>query len=607
MKDRKTQQQATITEFFKDPSVKYIFTARNEPHRAVVVSNQSGNYQLYAVDFETNSKRQVTNSPQGTLFGSISANGEFIYILDNSDGSEHGHFKRVPFEGEKEINITPEYDNYFAYSVSDSDAGQVAAMRVAMEGKNSILASKQENGVYQSDEVYSTDNSLSEVVCAPNGDVVCSAETISNTEKKLVFFRLQDNVEIKYSKSFQDIEPLIFSANDKDSLLCLTQKEDWQRPCFYSLSTDSVKIIDHPAFNGDIWLLHWNEAGHKMILCDVYQAQQTLYLYSTDNKEIQEIGPKTGSFNFHFTSVAVCDDESIIVRWSDFNTSPQLLKIHADGHDKWSNLPEWSGTISSSYEVRSIHTNSSDKKPVQAWVVRPENSSRSIPFIIDIHGGPHGVTLDEFSPKAQAWLQNGFGYCGVNYRGSISFGKEFKERIYGDPGYWETEDVVAVHDWLVDNEFAQPKQIGLYGWSWGGYVALLALGKYPALWSVGIAGSAISDCIMQYEDEPAYFKAIDKERFEGTPETNQEQYIRSSPITYAENIQAPVLIIHGKNDVRCPPQQIKDFIKFLRENKKDILIKWFESGHVGQFTNTDLRSEIMNESIEFIKNKNSAE
>jgi len=602
MKTENTKKQAAVEAFFKDPSVKYIFAARNKPHRTVVVSNQSGNYQLYAVDFEANSKRQVTDSSQGTLFGSISANGEFVYILDSSDGSEHGHFKRVPFEGGKEIDITPEYDNYFAYSVSDSNDGQVAAMRVAMEGKNSILATKQENGVYQAKEIYSTDNSLSEVVCAPNGDIVCSAETVSDTEERLVFFRLQDNVEIRYSKSFQYIEPLIFSANDKDSLLCLTQKEGWQRPCFYSLSTDSVKIIDHSIFEGDIWLLHWNEAGHKMILCDVYQARQTLYLYSTDSKEIREIGPKTGSFNFHFGSAAMCEDGSIIVRWSDFNTSPQLLKIHADGYDKWSNLPEWSGTISSSYEVRSIHTNSSDKEPVQAWAVRPENSSESIPFIIDIHGGPHGVTLDEFSPKAQAWLQNGFGYCGVNYRGSISFGKTFKEKKYGNPGYWETEDVVAVHDWLVDNEYAQPNQIGLYGWSWGGYVALLALGKYPALWSVGIAGSAISDCIMQYEDEPAYFKAIDKERFEGTPKTNQEQYIRSSPITYAENIQAPILIIHGKNDVRCPPRQIKHLVKKLEKNEQKFQVEWFTSGHTGEFTNTTLRIRMIKKALRFTEN-----
>lgn len=131
-------------------------------------------------------------------------------------------------------------------------------------------------------------------------------------------------------------------------------------------------------------------------------------------------------------------------------------------------------------------------------------------------------------------------------------------------------------------------------------MALLALGKYPALWSRGIAGAAIADCVMQYEDEPAYFKAQDKERFGGTLETARARYVRSSPITYVDNMQAPILLLHGENDVRCPPRQIKHFVDRLKKLNKVVSIEWFTSGHTGEFTDTSLRIRLMDKVIRFV-------
>ncbi|MBT9148510.1 MAG: Dipeptidyl aminopeptidase BIII [Syntrophomonadaceae bacterium] len=232
------------------------------------------------------------------------------------------------------------------------------------------------------------------------------------------------------------------------------------------------------------------------------------------------------------------------------------------------------------------------------WIAQPKGVKHP-PFIIDVHGGPHGVISDEFSPEAHAWIENGFGYCAVNYRGSIGFGKKFERKIYGNPGYWEVEDIVAARNWLVRNNYANPKHITLYGWSWGGYVTLLAMGTYPALWSSGISGVGIADCLLQYEDEPAYFKAQDEERFRGTPETARSRYLRSSPITYVNHIQSPLLILHGENDVRCPPRQMKRFIDALEKNKKSFNVEWFKSGHVGGFTDTNLRVRLINKVIRF--------
>ena len=91
--------------------------ARASPNRALVVSNKSGIYELYAFDHISKSMRQVTNRPSGTVFGTISPDGRHIYYLDDKQGNETGHFIRVPFEGKQTPqDLTPSLPPYSTLS-----------------------------------------------------------------------------------------------------------------------------------------------------------------------------------------------------------------------------------------------------------------------------------------------------------------------------------------------------------------------------------------------------------------------------------------------------------------------------------------------------------
>lgn len=593
----------SLTQIFQEPSVQYTFAARNAHERAIIVSNRSGKYQLHAVDFTAGFERQITRKEHGKLFGSISPDGRYIYVLDDKKGDEHGHFLRIPFKKGKTLDVTPNIKQYFSYSISSSIDGKVLCFTVSLGNKNRILTtSENRSGNWTAHEVYSANTSLSESICSTDGKSICVAETDSDTKTNiLTLFPTTDNkIAPVRSRRFAAAIPLAFSRiSEHPAVLALVRTNDWYRPIMYDFARRHVVKIYHSSLIGDVWVLGWDEEREQMILCNTYQARQKLYLYNTRTHRPKRLGPRTGSFSYHFDSIVTLKDGSFVLKWQDFNTSPRLIKIHAPHYKTWKEISEWSNHTASKYVIENTWARSSDGQRVQMWVAQPRITNHPTPFIIDIHGGPHGVAGNEFSPEAQAWLANGFGYCAVNYRGSISFGKKFEEKIYGNPGHWEVEDVVAARNWLVKGGYADPKHIVLHGWSWGGYVTLLALGKYPNLWSGGIAGTAITDCIMQYEDEPAYFKAIDKKRFGGTPEENQKQYIRSSPITYLDNTKAPILIFHGSSDVRCPPRQIKYFEQHMRALRKDITVKWFSSGHTGEYTNTKLRVSLFAKALQF--------
>jgi dipeptidyl aminopeptidase/acylaminoacyl peptidase len=215
---------------------------------------------------------------------------------------------------------------------------------------------------------------------------------------------------------------------------------------------------------------------------------------------------------------------------------------------------------------------------IQAWLATPDGHG-PFPTIVHIHGGPEMVMTDSYSPESQMWLDHGFAFITVNYRGSTTFGRDFLEKIWFNPGTWELEDLVAARDYVVREGIADPEKVFLSGWSYGGYLTLYGLGVRPDLWAGGMAGVAVADWVSQYEDESEAMRAGDRAFFGGPPEEKMEAYVKASPITYVDRLQAPVLIIQGNNDTRCPARQIELYKAKAKEFGKWVEVHWFDAGH----------------------------
>jgi dipeptidyl aminopeptidase/acylaminoacyl peptidase len=189
--------------------------------------------------------------------------------------------------------------------------------------------------------------------------------------------------------------------------------------------------------------------------------------------------------------------------------------------------------------------------------------------------------MNWFDPESQTWIDHGFAFLTLNYRGSTTFGRDFQEKIWGDFGHWEVEDMAAAHAWLVQQGIAQADQIFLTGWSYGGYLTLLGLGKRPELWAGGMAGAAITDWRLNYEDQADTLRGYTVLALGGTPDEAPARYAASSPLSYAAQVNAPILIIQGRNDTRTPPRQVEIYATKLRELGKSITVHWHDTGHAG--------------------------
>lgn len=151
--------------------------------------------------------------------------------------------------------------------------------------------------------------------------------------------------------------------------------------------------------------------------------------------------------------------------------------------------------------------------------------------------------------------------------------------------------------------WAKEDEVIISGYSWGGFVTLLAMGKTPNEWAGGVAFVPIADWVKMFElrSMPNYLRALDTHLFGGTPQQKPDTYIAASPLTYVSNLQAPVYILAGTNDVRCPIEQVRSYVDRAQNEHKDVSLFEFESGHTGTFGNTATNIQLYNKIFDFVK------
>ena len=186
----------------------------------------------------------------------------------------------------------------------------------------------------------------------------------------------------------------------------------------------------------------------------------------------------------------------------------------------------------------------SDGAELYAAVYRPADSGMA-PVIVSVYGGPGPQMVNDswaqtVDLRAQLLAQHGFVVLKVDNRGSARRGLAFEAPIARSMGTVEVRDQVEGVRWLGTLGFADTSRVGIYGWSYGGYMALLALLTAPDVFKAGVAGAPVTF----YEGyDTAY-----TEKYMGTPADNPEGYRRGSPLTYVDQLRGKLLVIHGMID-----------------------------------------------------------
>ena len=370
--------------------------------------------------------------------------------------------------------------------------------------------------------------------------------------------------------------PLFSPIPGDPRLVCSSSASGVERPLIWNTLTGDCIPLHLDGIPGAIEPHAWSDDAEQLLLCQVYQAQFQLYRYEVSTHTAVKLAHPVGTLGW-WTGGYFAPNGEIWVTWEDFAHPPRLIALDQEtGAFKREVLS--AGELPAGISSRSVTLISENGDMIQGWLAVPDGEG-PFPTVLETHGGPTSVRSSRFSPRGQSWLDHGFAFFTLNYHGSITFGKDFEKSIWGNLGDLEIQDMAAVYKWLVENKIAQPDAVLLTGESYGGYLTLQALGRRPELWAGGMAEIAIADWKIMYEDEAESLRGYLRALFGGEPDEVPEAIRKSSPITYAENIRAPIQVIQGENDTRTPARQLRLYEEKLKSLGKQIEVHWFNAGH----------------------------
>jgi dipeptidyl aminopeptidase/acylaminoacyl peptidase len=217
-----------------------------------------------------------------------------------------------------------------------------------------------------------------------------------------------------------------------------------------------------------------------------------------------------------------------------------------------------------------VHYPSRDGKwTLSAFAYVPNNIQRNgkFPAIVYIHGGPAAQSVDSFNRFVQYIVNQGYLVIAPNYRGSTGYGKQFTDANLGDAGGGDLRDVLDAAEWIKKSGFVDPKKMivmgGSYGGSYGGYLSMMAVTKAPDMWAAAVPIVPFVNWFTEIANEDPSLREYDLATM-GDPVKNKALYEDRSPINFVDQIKAPLLLLAGGNDPRCPAdeaQQVADAVK----------------------------------------------
>jgi dipeptidyl aminopeptidase/acylaminoacyl peptidase len=257
---------------------------------------------------------------------------------------------------------------------------------------------------------------------------------------------------------------------------------------------------------------------------------------------------------------------------ADADTLPELW-LAASGsapkpmshfNQEWSKIPLHQSEI--------VKYPSFDGKLIEAQLVKPDGyrASAKLPLIVLVHGGPTGAWSQRFHNWTQLLAARGYLVMCPNIRGSTGYGHKFIESNRTDWGGGDFKDVMAGVDWLVARGDADPRRLGIGGWSYGGYMAMWAPTQTDRF-KASVAGAGMSDLASEFGTEAG---SAGDEWFYGAPYEHLADFQKSSPITYAKNVKTPMLILQGEADRTDPLGQSQQMYHALKRYgvKSDFVI-----------------------------------
>jgi len=304
-------------------------------------------------------------------------------------------------------------------------------------------------------------------------------------------------------------------------------------------------------------------------------------LYSVNEKgKINKISQKTGSNSARFSKTY----KYFINTYTNANTPPYItvnksngkeIRVLKDNAKLLETMKEYEYSKKGFFSFKT-----SESVELNGWKILPPDfdPSKKYPVLMYVYGGPGSQTVrNSWGRSTLFWFemlaQKGIIVISVDNRGTGARGEEFKKMTYKELGKYETIDQIEAAKYLASLDYIDADHIGIFGWSYGGFMSTLCLTKGADVFSTAIAVAPVTNW--------RYYDNIYTERFMRTPQENPNGYDDNSPINHVDKMKGNYLLVHGGADDNVHPQNTWDLISALVAADKQFEMKVYPNKNHG--------------------------
>ena len=556
------------------------FSISPDEKQIVFSWNKSGKWELHSMSLRATAKQstnenEIASSGKTRLATTIegskfsprhSPDGKHLAYVIDFDGSESYHIILHNLQKDSIIDLTPNSGYAQQPNFDFSPDGRTLAILSDENGNFALYLLDIET--QEKKLLLDVHRPIWDVAWSPDGKYIAAeAESIASDRTIYIlevesgkFNQLQVNNEILNAQN------QVWSSDSK-SLAFSCENGEWHNIGLYEIEskkitwlTDSVGDDTQPTFSRSGGCVGWIHA----------EGAKTSFQFKKRGGELHQVKVGDGVHLFP----QIINDEVILI-YEDVNHPPDLWKINLE------NGESIQLTKSLNYDFNFVQPEEifyagMDGIQVPALLYKAKDSKRAV---INIHGGPNWHFQFLWHPIMSYMVSQGWTVLAPNYRGSTGYGKKWQNASRFDMGGVDTDDCVAGVKYLSENGLADKNKIAVTGRSHGGYLTMCCLTMYPDLFAGGSAVVPFLNWIKSHYESREDLQHWNIENM-GDPEENKELWIARSPYFFLDKVQAPVQMICGGNDPRCPASESIDARDKLVEFGKEVeLLLYEDEGH----------------------------
>jgi dienelactone hydrolase len=570
---------------FTAPTIQEVAWADLAPGRLGVVSSESGASQAWSWDLATGDRRLASTLGVGAEEVHVLPDGSGVVWWHDESGDELGRWMVTPFEGGDPKPLHPELP--YGWMAGISIVPGAVAVGLCLDEDYVVTTStgggppqeryrhSEPAGVGcewpQAGGGLSADGALLCIRHAEKGD-------IQHPSLRVLDSATGETIGDQWDEGSL-LAPIAWAPRPGDHRLLLMQElAGIERPAIWD-PAGTRRNIGLEELEGPVVPVAWFPDGSAILLRHEATGVQRLLRFDVEGGGTETVAEVRGTISW----AAFRPDGELWMRMESSEEPPAIR--NADGRDVLTLPfePPPAGHRASAISFPNPHG-----QTIHGFAVTPAGPG-PFPTIVSVHGGPEWHHTDDHDVQTQAYVDHGFAVLLVNYRGSTGYGRAHREAIVGNIGFPESEDVVAALDHAIANGIADPDRVFLEGWSWGGYLAMLNAGINPSRWRAIVAGIPTGDYVAAHYECAPQLRAWDLATLGGSPLELPELYRERNPMTYVDRVTAPMLVIAGEHDSRCPLGSVMVYVHALRVRDKPVEVHLYPGGHHANSVDEQIR------------------